>query len=79
MKNSINQFVKILIVLFVTSLTISCTTQQHDENQNHGDMMDDDQTEMMEGDNDYMHENEQSDDHMMNDTTTMEMNEEMRQ
>lgn len=77
MKNSINQFVKMLIVLFVTSLTISCTTQQNDEKQNHGNMMDDDQTEMMEGDNDHMHEDEQSDQHMMNDTTSMDMNEEL--
>lgn len=79
MKISTNQFVKMLIVLFVTSFTLSCTTQQKDENQDHGDMMDDDQTEMMEGNDDHMHEDGQSDEHMMNDTTSMEMNEEMGQ
>jgi|TARA_R110002126_G_scaffold2270_6_gene13245 hypothetical protein len=42
-------------------------------------MMNDEQTETMEADNDHMHEDGQSDEHMMSDTTSMDMNEEMGQ
>ncbi len=72
MKNAINQFIKVVIVLFITSLTVSCTDKKNQEDQDHGDMMNEDQTEIMEGDN-HMH---QTDGHRVDDTTPMEMNEE---
>lgn len=78
MKNSINQIIKVLIVLFITSLTISCTDKKKEDDQNHREMMNEDQTEIMEGD-DHLHENDQTDKHMVDDTATMEMNEESYQ
>ncbi|MEQ8238766.1 MAG: hypothetical protein RIA69_06120 [Cyclobacteriaceae bacterium] len=96
MKKSINQFVKILTVLFITSFIISCGTQQNNENQEHSDMMNDNQNEIMEGDehmhevegdvhihemedDGHMHEDEESGGHMMDDTTSTEMNQRMEQ
>lgn len=78
MKTSINQIIKVVIVLFITSLSISCTDKKKEEDQNHGDMMNKDQTEIMEGD-DHMRENDQTDEHMVDDTTPMKMNEESNQ
>ncbi|MEQ8879624.1 MAG: hypothetical protein RLO12_08080 [Fulvivirga sp.] len=61
-------------LLIMVVLTSSCSNQSQKADQDHGEMMDSDQTEMMEGDNDHMHEEGQSDEHMLNDTTSMEMN-----
>jgi len=79
MKKTKDQILNVLMVMLVGVFAISCNNTRQNENQGHGDMMDDDQTEMMEGNDDHMHEGGQSDEHMMNDTTSMDMNEEMGQ
>lgn len=79
MKKTKNQILRMLVVLLICVFASACNNTRQNENQDHGDMMGDDQTEMMEGNEDHMHEDEQSDEHMMNDTTSMEMNEEMGQ
>ncbi|AEL28275.1 MULTISPECIES: hypothetical protein [Cyclobacterium] len=63
----------------MVALSSSCRNHSQNADQNHGDMMNDEQTETMEADNDHMHEDGQSDEHMMSDTTSMDMNEEMGQ
>jgi len=78
MKNTKKHLSTTLIAILFSVFVLACGNTSQNDNQNHSDMMDDDQTEMVEGDNEHMHD-EQSDEHMMNDTTTMEMNEEMRQ
>ncbi|GGD89208.1 hypothetical protein GCM10011312_11330 [Planktosalinus lacus] len=69
-----NQLTKILIILFIISLTISCTDKKKEDDQD-GNIMNEDQTEIMEGE-DHMHEDSQTDGHRMDDNTPMEMNEE---
>lgn len=79
MKKAKDQILNVLIVMLVGVFATACNNPRQNENQDHGDMMNDDQTEMMEGNDDHMHEDGQSDEHMMNDTTSMDMNEEMGQ
>ncbi|MFT7233372.1 MAG: hypothetical protein ACI8TA_002597 [Cyclobacteriaceae bacterium] len=73
MKNTTNNFTKIIIGLFITTFVISCNTQQGQKENEHNDMMEDGHTEIMEGD-DHMGDDEQQ---IMEDTTMMETNEEM--
>jgi hypothetical protein len=83
MKNTTNNFTKIIIGLFITTFVISCNTQQGQKENEHNDMMEDGHSEIMEGD-DHIGDDEQHDNHMqdddqqvMEDTTMMETNEEM--
>jgi len=74
MKNSINQFVKVLVVLFFTSFAMSCTSQHENGdmiNDDQNEMMNDDQTETMDG-NENMHKHGQSDEDRMIDTSFKE-------
>lgn len=77
MKNTKQQILKTLILILVTGFAISCSNTKQSEDQEHGEMMEDDQTEMMEGedhDHDHMDENTE----MTMDSTSME-NEDMMQ
>lgn len=70
MKTLKKQFLYILIIMFTTSFAVSCTSQQKDENNEHGDMM--------EGEdhmNDDSQDHRDGDEEMMQDTTSMEMDE----
>lgn len=78
MKNLKNQLFKVFAVVFIASLAVSCPTQQKDEHQEHDNMMHDDQTEIMDGE-DHMHKDEQAEEHMMDDSTSIQRNEEMQQ
>ncbi|MDF9799188.1 ABC-type nickel/cobalt efflux system permease component RcnA [Catalinimonas alkaloidigena] len=70
----------LILMISLGFIMLSCGRAENEQQQNdHGDMMDDEQTEMMEGDNDHMYEDGQSNEHLMNDTTSMDTNEEMEQ
>jgi hypothetical protein len=66
MKTSINQFLKILILLIITSITFSCTDKKKEEDQHHQEVMNEVRTEMIDGDN-LMHEDDKHNGQMMDD------------
>ncbi|NDP22131.1 MAG: hypothetical protein GZ091_13775 [Paludibacter sp.] len=65
MKNTKQQIAKIFIVLLLPIFTLSCGNNKKNEEQEHGDMMENEQ--QMDGDQE-----------MMQDTTSMEMDENRR-
>lgn len=73
MRTTLNHFIRTLMLLGIISVTISCTDKKKEEDQNE-EIMNENHTEMMEG-NDPMHEDRQQEGDMMNDTTSMPMTE----